>query len=106
MFHVGFCCFRCVMRCMVQMSLSRMCVMRRDLVVSRLVMSCGFAVMLTGMLKVFRRFMMVFRRLLGHLSSSVLNSASCCGREVSSLVLKECEGNVNSSEGLLKSRGW
>jgi hypothetical protein len=59
-----------VMCRMMQMPLSRMRVMGCRLVVTRLVMPCGFAVVLSGVLKVLSCFVMMFCRLFRHLCSS------------------------------------
>jgi hypothetical protein len=70
MFHVKLGRFRRVMRGVVQMSLSRVGVMRGRFVIPRFVMLGGFTMMMGRVFVVFRRFLMMLRRLFGHDSSS------------------------------------
>ena len=64
MFHVQLCRFGCVMLGMMHMTLCRVRVVSRRLMISGLVMPCGFAVVLGSMFQVFRYFVVMFRRLL------------------------------------------
>jgi len=59
MFHMRLCRFSSVVGCVVQMSLSRMCVVSRQLMIPRLMMLCGFAVVLAGMLQMVGCFVMM-----------------------------------------------
>ncbi len=64
MFYMRLCCFCCMMRCMMQMSLSRVRMVSRQFMIARLMMPCCFAVVLCGVLEVFRCFVVMFCRLL------------------------------------------
>jgi hypothetical protein len=66
MFGVGFCSLCRMVRCVVQMTLCGMAVVRRRLVIVSLVMRCRFTVMPRRVFMVFRCFVMVLCRLLGH----------------------------------------
>jgi hypothetical protein len=63
---------RGVMRGMVKMALRGVRVVRRRFMVVSFVMYCGFAMVPSRMLMMFGRFVVMFCRLLGHESSSLI----------------------------------
>jgi hypothetical protein len=63
---------RGVMRGMVNMALRGVRVVRRRFMVVSFVMYCGFAMVTSRMLMMFGRFVVMFCRLLGHESSSLI----------------------------------
>jgi hypothetical protein len=65
-------CFRCVMRGMVQMALRGVGVVRCRFMVVSFVMCCRFAMVPSRMVMMFGRFVVMFCRLLGHESSSLI----------------------------------
>jgi hypothetical protein len=62
--RVCLCCFRRMMRCVMQVSLCRMCVVSRRCVIAGLVMFGGFAMMPSRVFMVFRCMVMMFSCLL------------------------------------------
>jgi hypothetical protein len=69
MLDVLLCRLGSVVRGMVKVALSGMSVMGRHFVIACFVMLCGFAMMASCMFVVFGRLVMMFCRLLGHVSS-------------------------------------
>jgi hypothetical protein len=65
-----------MVRCMMQVSLGGMSVMRRRFVVAGFVMLCGLGMMTSRIFVVFGCLLMMFCRLLGHMSSLELGWTS------------------------------
>lgn len=98
MFGMELGCLGGVVRRVVQMTLGRVRVVRRGLVVFALVV-CGSLAMVTGrMFVVFRCFAMMLCRFLGHIFSSGFWS---CGaeRDATGLMLLARDAQMNSSGG-------
>jgi hypothetical protein len=64
MFRMRFRSFRCVVRGVLQMTMSRMRVVCRRFVVTSLIMFCRFAMVFAGMFVMFRCLVVMLRRLL------------------------------------------
>jgi hypothetical protein len=71
--HMGLCCFRSVMRGMLQVPMRRMRVMRRRQMVVSLVMFRGFAMVPRPVFVMLRRLMMMLCCSLGHALSQARN---------------------------------
>jgi hypothetical protein len=80
MLDVLLCRLRSVVGSMVQMTLGGMRVMGRYFMVAGFVMLCGFAMMASCMFVVFGRLVMMFCRLLGHVSSLEFGAGLAPGR--------------------------
>lgn len=78
MFHMQLCRFSRVVRCMVQVALSRVRVVRRSLMVARVVMFSRRPVVPCRVLVVLRCLMVVLCCFFGHASSTV---RTCCGAQ-------------------------
>jgi hypothetical protein len=94
-FHVQLGRFRRVMRRMLRVSVSRMCVMSRRFVIARFVMLCRLAVMLCCAVVVLCRFVMMLRRFLRH--GCLLAIQNPYYRSDTNLsVLHPCESKMNA----------